>query len=238
MIPKRIFFVWGVDEKKKMHVHVCIQTWRQYLPDYEIIEINQNSIEYFNFHHELNTNKWFKTVYDRQMWAYVSDYIRIKVLYDNGGIYFDTDVSVVKNMDSFLSNQAFVGIQDNYFVEPAILGAQKGNKLLGDILNFYSDKSEKNIWNTPIFIMPVIFNHYLNKFYGDQHYPIKSEQKIIHYEDITLYPEEYLIPFRWGTRFSPECITENTHTIHWFKGSWLNDETMFFLQNKHLKTIS
>ena len=78
MIPKRIFYVWGINDEKKRDVQVCIQTWRQYLPDYEIIEINENSKEYFDFQKELQNNKWFKTVYERKMYAFVADYIRVK----------------------------------------------------------------------------------------------------------------------------------------------------------------
>lgn len=64
------------------------------------------------------------------MWAYVADYVRIKVLYDNGGIYMDTDVTCVKNFDDFLNLPAFVGMQNERYVEPAILGSVEGNQLL------------------------------------------------------------------------------------------------------------
>ena len=116
MIPKRIFYVWGAGERKPRDVQVCIQTWRQIMPDYEIIEINENSNQYFDFNENLRTNKFFRTVYENKMWAYVADYIRIKTLYDHGGIYFDTDVSAVRPLDKFLKNRAFVGIQNTEYV--------------------------------------------------------------------------------------------------------------------------
>lgn len=219
-IPKRIFYVWGVNDPKKRDVLACIQTWRTACPDYEIIEINEDSKKYFDFQKELQTNKWFKAVYDQHMWAYVADYVRIKVLYANGGIYLDTDVSTIKPLDKFLSDPAFVGIQDNAtdgkgdYVEPAILGAQQGNKLLKFILDFYS----QDIWNLPIYTMPQIFEHAFHALYKTAPYPKKSKQKIIKYPDIHLYPEDVFIPFRFYEKFDPKCIKTGTHTIHWWGG--------------------
>ena len=96
------------------------------------------------------------------MWAYVSDYIRIKVLYEHGGIYFDTDVSVVKSLDPFLSEKAFVGMQNEEYVEPAILGSEPKNELLGDILNFYKNE----IWTEEQSTMPQIFSIFFLKKYN------------------------------------------------------------------------
>lgn len=232
MIPKRIFYVWGVNDDKKRDVLACMQSWRQNCPDYEIIEINEASTEYFNFQEELNNNRWFKTVYERKMWAYVADYIRIKTLYNNGGIYLDTDVTVLKPFDKFLNDPAFVGIQCSgqwNYVEPAILGAQKGNKFLENILDFYN----KKIWEEPIYTMPQIFEYYLQRIYNIYSYPSKNEQEIIELDDLTIYPEKFFIPFEYGQKFHHKCIEEDTHTIHWFGGSWCNEETRFFLTNKH-----
>ena len=148
MIPKRIFYVWGANESKRRDVNLCILSWREKLPGYEIIEINEESVEYFNFQEELKNNKWFRTVYENKLYAYIADYIRIKVLYNNGGIYFDTDVSVISSINDILENKAFVGIQNDTkthpnILEPAILGAEQYNSILKDILNFY-EKVEKN----------------------------------------------------------------------------------------------
>ena len=243
MIPKRIFYVWGVNDPKKRDVLACMQSWRQVCPDYEIIEINEDSKKYFDFAQELKSNRWFRTVYERQMWAYVADYVRIKTLYENGGIYLDTDVTIVKPLDKFLKDKAFVGIQDSKrdgwqnYVEPAILGACKGNAFLKKILDFYDENSKVNIWNVNFYTMPEIFQYYLEETYKPQDYPVKAEQKIIPYKDITIYPERYFIPFRYKKIFTPECVKKDTHTIHWFGGSWLDPDILYFLENKHLRDI-
>ena len=239
MIPKRIFYVWGANEPKRVDVELCIKTWKYAMPDYEIVEINEDSTEYFNFRQELENNEWFRTVYERKMYAYVSDYIRIKTLYDNGGIYIDTDVTTIKSFNEFLNEPAFVGIQDSSadggadIVEPAVLGSTRGNEFIGDVLKFYDKSSLHNIWNTPIFIMPQILQYVLENTYEKQAYPAKNKQTIIRYNNISIFPEEYFIPFRCTEKFTPRCITKNTHSVHWFGGSWVKPEVLYFLENKH-----
>lgn len=234
MIPKRIFYVWGANENKKRDVNLCILTWLDKCSGYEIIEINENSSKYFNFKEEINKNLWFKTIYENKLYAYISDYIRIKVLYEHGGIYLDTDVSTLKNFDTFLNNKAFVGIQNDTktnknILEPAILGSTAGNEILKDVLNFYNDE----IWELPIYTMPQIFQYVLEKKYGKITAPEKSKQKIIELSDISLYPERFFIPMRVGETFNKSCIEKDTTTIHWFGGSWVKSNIDYFLKNKH-----
>lgn len=235
-IPKNIFYVWGVNEPLKDSVKKYIATWKEKLPDYQIIQIDESCDTVFHFKKELESNRWFRTVYDKKMWAYVADYVRIKTLYECGGIYFDTDVEVVKAFDEdMLKNPAFVGIQDSSadgtfdYVEPAILGSQKGNLFLKKILSFYDEL----IWKEKIYTMPEIFAYFLEG-YGIYPFPRKENQQIIRLPDITIYPEEYFIPFRYKTDFSPHCITSKTKTIHWWGGSWVNSSNLNFLKNKHL----
>ena len=237
-IPKRIFYVWGANEPKRPDVDWCINTWHFIMPDYEIIEINENSTEYFNFQKELEENKWFKTVYERKMYAYVADYVRIKTLYDNGGIYLDTDVTTIKSFDDFLEEPAFVGLQSDKDItheifEPAILGAQKGNEFLGQVKNFYN----QDIWTLPIYNMPQIFGHFIKKNFGSFVNRPREEQEIVRYNSLTIYPERYFIPFRYGEKFVAKFIKEDTYTIHWFGASWIKPEITFFLENKHKLSI-
>ncbi|MDR1071594.1 MAG: hypothetical protein LBL21_03060, partial [Rickettsiales bacterium] len=232
MIPKRIFYVWGAGEDKRRDVLACMQSWRAHNPDYEIVEINEKSRDYFDFQKELGENRWFHSVYERKMWAHVSDYVRIKVLFDNGGIYLDTDVSVIKPLDEFLKEPAFVGIQcagTNNYVEPAILGSEKGNPFIGKIRDFY----DREIWELPIFTMPHIFRRFLASEYGITEFPIKRRQKIIRAEHITVYPERFFIPFEYNTKFTQDCVEADTYAIHWWGGSWQRPDFEYFLRNKH-----
>ena len=232
MIPKRIFYVWGANEPKGKAELMCLFSWFQNLKDFEIIEINDNSTEYFNFQEELKNNKWFKTVYDRKMWAYVADYIRIKTLYDNGGVYFDTDVMAIKDLTPLLDNPAFVGIQSYDRTEPAILGAEKGNPFLKQILDFYNNE----IWYSSLYKCPDLFKHFLELNYGKQEYDFDNiDDEVRQYKDITLYPRKYLIPFSPAQIRKEDIrkISEDTYTIHWYKGSWSKPEIFYFLENKN-----
>ncbi len=240
MIPKRVFYVWGADEEKRRDVNQCMLSWYKTLPDYEIIEINEKSKKYFDFQKELNTNPWFKEVHKRRLFAYVADYIRVKVLYEHGGIYLDTDVSVIKSFDDLLNNEAFVGIEGNNksigheWVEPAILGATKGNVFLKHIVDFYTNE----VWESSLFVLPDIFGKFLNECYNIRSFPNKEEQVIIRTKHITIYPEKFFIPFRLNQTYNFECIEPETYTVHWWNGSWNHTERLLFLENKHRLPLS
>ncbi len=232
MIPKRIFYVWGYNEEKSRLANICIENWRMILPDYEIIEINEKAKEWFDFEFEYKNNVWFKTVYDLKMWAYVSDYMRIKTLYDNGGIYFDTDVTVYKDIEPLLNNKMFIGNCLNNVPELAIFGADKNHKYLKDMYDFYQDE----IWKSPHYIITQIFRHILSEKYNI----LPDLNNNVCSENITIYKPEYLHPHHYDIPFSHNCITENTYTVHWMGASWHSKKNLFFLASKHripLKTL-
>jgi mannosyltransferase OCH1-like enzyme/ADP-heptose:LPS heptosyltransferase len=231
MIPKRIFYVWGANEPLKDEVKKCISTWKEQMPEFEIIQLDETCKQYFDYEKELKENKWFRTVYAKKMWAYVSDYIRIKVLYKHGGIYLDTDVSVLKNMTPLLEEPAFVGMQDVKRTEPAILGAQKGNLFLEEILKFY----DKGIWSSEIFKMPDIFTKFILR--TEPNFYKLPKDNIIHLKYLSIYPKEYFIPFNGTEPKDLELATGNTYTAHWYNGSWVKPEILKFLENKHKKSM-
>ena len=224
-IPKRIFYVWGYKEKKSNLANVCIENWRHFVPDYEIIEINEKSTEYFNFQEELNNNLWFKTVYDLKLWAYVADYIRVKTLYENGGIYLDTDITLYKSLDDLLEKPMFIGNTFNNLVEPAIFGAQKNNPILKDILNFYNE----DIWKSNLYIITNIFDNILKNNYNIE----LNKNKIIRHDFITIFSKDYFAPKSFYEDFNKNIITNNTYSIHWNNASWITKKNLFFLTNKN-----
>lgn len=219
MIPKRIFYVWFGGKKPSM-VNICIQNWREKLPGYEIIELNEHS-SYFDFSKAYKECLWFKMVYDRKMWAYVADYVRCKVLYDYGGVYFDTDITVVKDISILLNDNFFVGYEDEKCFNGAVMGCVKYHKFMKDMLDFYHNE----IFKSPLYSIPTIMTE------------LYRRNK---YSDVKLYAPEYFYPFNPFAdnkeTFTPECIKENTHTIHWWNASWVKPDVLFFLENKHKYT--
>ena len=114
MIPKKIHYCWfGRGEKPKL-AKKCIESWKKYCPDYEIVEWNEDNFD-------INQNEYTKYCYNNKKFAFLSDYARLMVVYKEGGIYFDTDVEVVRSFDDLLNNKAFVGFETDEYVKAAEL---------------------------------------------------------------------------------------------------------------------
>ena len=108
MIPKIIHYCWFGGNPLPEQVKKMISTWKKYCPDYEIKEWNESN---FN----LDTCIYAKEAYTTKKWAFITDYVRLKVIYDYGGIYMDTDVEVCKNLDELLKWDAFSGFESEAF---------------------------------------------------------------------------------------------------------------------------
>jgi hypothetical protein len=254
-IPKKIFYVWSIYDDTFYNVfsknislktaRICYLSWERFLKSYEIVEVNENIFDYDKHY---NNNKFFKIVVDNKMWAFISDYVRVHILYKYGGIYLDTDVQVLKNFDKFLRNDFFISLQHwkidgRYCVEPAVMGCSKEHPFLERIIRFYN----KDFWNYKETSIPEIFSICLKEmygFYGISREVIKSNykgdigaefssfpdeyfsQKIIKLKNINIYPENYFCP-KWMSSDKSiqapgiKSITKNTVTIHWNNCSWL-----------------
>lgn len=225
MIPKRIFYLW-CGSNKPIDVEACVQSWRQVMPDFEIIEVNENKNPWFDFQTELKNNDWFKALYERKMWAFISDYVRVKLLNDHGGIWLDTDISAVKSLTPLLHEHAFLGRENDRHLESALIGAEKGHPFIKKLLNFYDDE----IWQSQFYTLPRILTLFAEKEYGF----VPGSKGILKLKDISVYPPEYFFPLKLKDQFCPECLTSNSYTIHWWKSSWGRPELTDWLKNKHI----
>ena len=132
-IPKVIHYCWfGKGEMPKL-AKKCIKSWEKYCPDYEIICHSEDNFD-------LTQNRYMYEAYQAGKWAFVSDVARLKIIYDNGGIYLDTDVEIIKPIDALLKNEAFMGFDEKGIVATGLgFGAEKGNKIIGEFLRDYDD---------------------------------------------------------------------------------------------------
>ena len=106
MIPKKIHYCWfGRGEKPKL-AQMCIASWRKYCPDYEIVEWNEDNFD-------LDYNAYTRYCYDNKKWAFLSDFVRLVVVAEHGGLYFDTDVELLKSPDELLRYGAFYGFEND-----------------------------------------------------------------------------------------------------------------------------
>lgn len=104
MIPKIIHYCWFGRNPIPVEYQRYIESWKKFLPDYEIKEWNEDNFD-------VNIIPFTKEAYDVKKYAYVSDYARLKILYDNGGVYFDTDVEVIRNMDDIIAAGAWMAVE-------------------------------------------------------------------------------------------------------------------------------
>ena len=132
-IPKVIHYCWfGKGEMPRL-TEKCIESWKKYCPEYKIVCWNEENFD-------INQNKYAKEAYEAGKWAFVSDYVRLKVLYDEGGIYLDTDVELIKPLDALIEESGYMGFDDNGIISTGLgFACEKGNELVGALLADYDD---------------------------------------------------------------------------------------------------
>lgn len=211
MIPKIIHFVWVGGKPLTPLAEQCIESWKKYCPDYEIKRWDESNFD-------INENPFCSEAYKLKKWAFVSDYIRLKVLHEYGGIYMDADVEVLKPLDEFLKHPGFSGFECTMKIPTGIMASEKHNKWIKLMLDYYDGrhfiKEDGSLENLPnvIFMTDITVDKYklvLNNEYQD-------------IGDYVFYPNNYFCPTPYPTKDGYE-IDENTYTIHHFAGSWLPD---------------
>ena len=124
MIPKKIHYCWfGRGEKPEL-AKKCIKSWKIYCPNYEIIEWNEENFD-------INSNQYLKEAYENKKYAFVTDYVRLFVLYTQGGIYMDTDVEVIKPLDEYLHHEAVSGFENTTQIPTGLMACREGFPLFG-----------------------------------------------------------------------------------------------------------
>ena len=130
MIPKVIHYCWfGRGEMPDLYKR-CIASWKKVLPEYEIKCWNEDTFD-------INSNQYVKDAYENRKFAFVTDYVRLYVLYNYGGVYMDTDVEAVQPLDRFLNDEAFSGFEKKDGVPTGIMAAEKGNLVMKELLSDY-----------------------------------------------------------------------------------------------------
>ncbi|MDR1947297.1 MAG: hypothetical protein LBQ51_09065 [Desulfovibrio sp.] len=196
------------------------------MPDYEIID----AADLIDLQKEIERCPWFGAVYERKIWAYVSDYIRVKVLLEHGGIYADADITFLKPFDRFLSHEFFAGFESPGTVGMSIFGCVPKHPLLQDLYDFY----QKDIWETPMFTIPEIATRLLTEKYNCITFDSRRFPEPVKFGSIILYPEKYFYPYRYDEHYDERCITDDTYSVHWWSGSWCTPEISAWLRSKHM----
>ena len=223
MSSKSIHYCWFGRKEKPNPVLKCIESWRKFFPDFEIKEWNEDNFD-------IDCNKYVKQAYDSKMYAFVSDYARFWVLFNFGGLYFDTDVEAIRPFDALLDDAAFAGLETKEYVAPGLViwCKNKGNTIIKDMLNNYSDLEFINSDGTFNTLTVCVYFTEILKRYGFA----KGNVKQI-CGDFTIYPIEYFCPYNDLT--GALNITSNTYTIHWYHKTWMSKRQIY--QNKCTRVL-
>lgn len=206
-IPKVIHYCWFGGSPYPDLVKRCMETWKRVLPDYQMKLWSEHN---FDFHQNPFTHK----AYLEKKWAFVADYVRLYALYNEGGIYLDTDVEVLKSLDGFLIHSAFTGFERKHHLTSGIIGAEKGHPWIKEILDHYTNS--QFLLHGPDKTIPIPFKiTEISNRYGFQPGDLEQELSC----GVHIYPVEYFCPM--DPKHKVAVVTDNTHTIHHFIGSWV-----------------
>ncbi len=204
-IPKVIHYCWFGKKTIPDKYKVWMKSWKQYCPNYEIIEWNEDN-------YDVMKNQYMAQAYNEKKWGFVPDYARLDIIYQHGGIYLDTDVQLVKNLDELLYQEAFCGFQDEYNIALGLgFGSVRGNIVIKQLLKRYNDLlfDSGNMISSPVFQTNSLIELGL--------IPNGKYQKL---RNITVYPKVCFSPMNHYNREIK--MNSKTFSIHHFDGSWVN----------------
>lgn len=205
-MEKKIHYCWFGRGEKSPLIQKCINSWKSNCPDYEIIEWNEDN-------YDIHKNKYMEQAYEAQKWAFVSDYARLDIIYNYGGIYLDVDVELIKSLDEIVNKnvEAFFCYAGEDISTGLGFGASPNNELVGMLLDSYKDLTFIDE-NGKMDLTPCparnkeIFDSYFN-------------------DNILILSNEYFNPFNPST--NKLNTTKNTIGIHWYSASWYTPKQKF-----------
>ena len=212
MIPKKIHYCWLSDDPFPEKIRRCIDSWKEKLPDYEIIrwDLQRFPLEKCN---------WVRQAYETKKYAFAADYIRLYALATEGGIYLDSDVEVLKSFDDLLDYPYFICKENSpQGIEAATIGAESGCEWIGKCLDYYKDKNfinekgEQNNRVLPSIIKEVITHNYT------LHEVVSPIDIVRDKENVYMLPSDYFSPKNYVSK--KLRLTPNTYSIHHFAGTW------------------
>ena len=229
MIPKVIHYCWFGGKTLPLDVVKCIDSWKVQCPDYKIIRWDENNFD-------INCVEYVKEAYEEKKWAFVSDYARLKIIYENGGIYLDTDVELLKNLDLLLNNKFFFAIEKDTnelhnveYINVATglgFGGEKHNTVILSLLEEYNNVHFKTCEGIDLTPCPVRNTKALEKF------GYKNENFLQQFAGGTVYPADYFCPQECNSIVSN--YSSNTLAIHHYSAPWTSKKEIRITKIKNL----
>lgn len=213
MIPKILHFCWFGGNKKSPLIEKCIESWKKFCPDYEIVEWNEDNFD-------VHCCKYVEEAYEMKKWAFVSDYCRFYALEKMGGIYLDTDVELLKPLDPYL-HTPLIAFEDGKRLAPGLVfGCEKGDGICKELLAEYDNdhfKEEDGSFNPRTVCVRATDLFLKHGLVADN-----TLQQVAGY---TVYPTEYFNPYDMDS--GRITIGENTVSVHHYAGSWVDKKSKF-----------
>lgn len=230
MVPKIIHYCWFGKKKKSKLILDCIASWKKYLPDYEIIEWNESN---FNL-----DNSFSREMYANKKWAFVSDYARLKILYENGGVYLDTDMMLIKSINTVIENdfECVLCAEDDDFISCGFIACTAKNIFIKNCLEYYQD--------LPVEIKPI--PQIITRIFQDLFNYYESFDTVRFVNSTTILPADYFYPLPLSERKNikqyPSYISEQTIGVHLWNYSWEemkpNENEYYYIDKKeYIKAI-
>lgn len=210
-IPKVIHYFWLGGGEPPERDKRCIESWSRVCPDYEIVRWDESN-------YDISKNRYMAQAYEARKWGFVPDFGRLDVIHTYGGVYLDTDVELVRPLDDLLAYKGFMGISRNGFVNPGLgFAAEARNPVILHMLRAYDDlefvheDGSLNLTASP---------HYASASLRELGFTLDGGLENI--DGFAILPAEYCDPLDEGT--GKVHRVENTHSIHWYFGSWLDPQ--------------
>lgn len=223
MIPNTIHYCWFGKNPLPPLAIKCIESWKKYLPNYEIKEWNEDNFD-------VNIIHYTKEAYEAKKYAFVSDYARFWILYNYGGLYFDTDVEIIKPLNVIIEKGAFMGCE-NYDksgknlsqklgVNPGLgMGCIPHHPFFKEMLDSYSTEHFKS--STGVYNLKNIVSRTTEAI---EKYGLRFVREKQNITNIWIYPKDYFNPMNISGKL---ILTQNTYSIHHFAASWLSPKKKF-----------
>lgn len=209
MIPKIVHYCWFGGREKPDAAKKCIESWKKYCPDYGFREWNEGNFSL------ADCPRYVRDAAAAKKYAFVSDYVRLKVLFDYGGFYMDTDVELRKSLDGLLEDRGVIGFENDSFVNSGqMLAAEAGHPILLEMMERYSHVE----FYQPDGSMFLLGCPHVNTDVMVRHGLVRDgrEQQVGGFH---VYPADWFNPLDSATGILKE--TENTVSIHWYSMSWI-----------------
>lgn len=217
-IDKVIHYCWFGKTEIPKHLQKCIDSWKRYCPDYEIIRWDESN-------YDITKNKYMKDAYDTGKWGFVPDFARLDIIYKYGGFYLDTDVELIKSLDALRGNDMYCGFESAHKVALGLgFGAIKEHRIVKKMLDQYDNLvfDNENLIASPCYQTDVLCTE-----------GVQANNTFQKMEDFVVYPSEVLAPV--GSYRLGSGITQNTVSIHHFDASWV--ENKLELKKKQEETL-